>query len=252
MSRKSSEGFDPLKIQAENRVKKERSEAGRRKLRKLLVIMLLPVLVVVGMYMVGGTGNFSEWKAVRKNLTAVSDGDVSAENLNELIKSAQEIENVRGNHGALAGVYTVYALQMISDGNNRRAAKALKILQIDYSSERFFAELWDRDNLTDVCKACESKSGFVKCSSCNGSGRLPVPGGHLKKGGRGDSSSKICMVCKGSGKVKAAASICRICGGSGRVISKERVAENLQKALKREKTLVTLKCVQCALSLRVK
>ena len=252
MSRKLSEGFDPLKIQAEKRVKKERSESRRKRLRKVLMALLLPVLIVGGLYAVGGTGDFSEWKSVRKQLSAIKSGDAAPETLNELIKSAQNIENVRGNHAPLAGVYTVYALQMISEGNNRNASKAIKILQNEYASELVFAKLWDRDLLTDVCKACQSKSGFVKCSSCNGTGRLSNPGGHLKKGGRSGSASKVCMVCKGSGKVKAAASKCAVCGGSGRVISKERVAESFKKALKREKTLVTLKCVQCALSLRVK
>jgi hypothetical protein len=252
MSRNLSEGFDPLKIQAENRIKKERSETGRKKLRKILAALLLPFLIVIGMYAVGGTGSFSEWKAVRNSLAEISDGDVSAENLNKLIKSAQEIKNVRGNHAPLAGMYTIYTLQMISDGNNRNAARSLKILQNDYSSEIFFAKLWDRGSLTDVCKTCGSKPGFVKCRSCNGTGRLLRAGGRLKKNGHSNSSSKVCMVCKGSGKVKANITTCTVCGGSGRVISKERVAENLQKAIKREKILVTLKCVQCALSLRWK
>jgi len=64
MREKTSEGFDPLKIQAENKLKRERREKGRRRLRKAVSLLLLPILIVGGMYAVGGTWQFSEWNSL--------------------------------------------------------------------------------------------------------------------------------------------------------------------------------------------
>jgi hypothetical protein len=250
VSDKRSEGFDPLKIQAESKAAKERSKSVKTKIRKILMALLLPVLIVAGMYAVGGTGDFSKWKQVRKQMGMISDGSRSPAVMNGLVKSIRGIDDVRGNRAPLAGVYCVYALQMLAEGNSGAASKALGILKADFADDMFFSKLWDKGSFTEVCQACAAKSGLVTCTRCNGRGKIPAAGGALKINGRSRAGMKTCMVCHGTGKIKAASSVCSVCGGSGIIISKEAVRNNLKKAIKREKKLVTLKCMQCALSLR--
>jgi hypothetical protein len=97
MSETRSEGFDPLKIQADKKAAKERSQAVKTKIRKVGMALLLPVLIVAGMYAIGGTGNFAEWRAVRKQLSEISDGNTSPAVMNGLAKSIMAIDDIRGN-----------------------------------------------------------------------------------------------------------------------------------------------------------
>ncbi len=254
MSEREENGFDPLRDQAANKSAKERSNAKHKALRFFFSVILLLVLIVVGMYAVGGTGEFSEWMSVRKSLGAFGSGTVSQQESEGFVELVSGIESVRGNQSALAGVYCVYALQMLADGNIKNAGYTLRILNKDYASKQLFAELWDRNNLTEECKACSSKSKKIKCSNCNGSGRLPLAGNKLKNSRRMihrlGSDKDVCTVCNGTGKVSVNTVSCKSCGGSGRVLSQSAVSLNLEKALRKAKVLVNLKCLQCALSLR--
>ncbi len=250
MQKLKPEGFDPLRDQAEKKLGKVKSEAQRKGRRAVISVLVLIVLIVVGMYAVGGTGEFSEWAAVRQSLSAFGKGTVSHKESVEFVKLINGVERVRGNGSALAGVYCVYALQMLSDGNNKNAAYALRVLNDEYTTKKLFSDLWDRDNLTDVCTVCASKSKGTKCSSCNGSGRRPSSGNKLKNSAGNRSASKVCIVCKGTGKIDANPALCKTCGGSGHVLSQSAVSDNQKKAMRRTKLLVNLKCLQCMLSLR--
>ncbi len=247
-------GFDPLRDQAANKLVKERRDARRKALRKIFSVILLLVLIVVGMYAVGGTGEFSEWMAVRKSLGKFGSGSVSQKESGAFVGLVKGIKSVRGNRSALAGVYCVYALQMLADGNTQHAEYTFGVLNKNYASKQLFAELWDQNNLTEECKECSPKSKRIKCSSCNGSGRLTLAGSKLKSSRklthRLGTDGGVCMTCNGTGRVSANAASCKSCDGTGRVLSQSAVSLSLAKALKRTKILVNLKCLQCALSLR--
>ena len=204
------------------------------------------------MYAVGGTGEFSEWKAVKTSLNGFGKGKLSQAKSSELVLLINGIEHVRGNGSALSGVYTVYALQMLADGNSKNAGYAIGVLEKEYVSQALFARLWDRTSLTEECKECASKSSWTKCSSCNGTGRSSSGENKLKNSRKVKrlGSERKCFSCNGTGKVKSNTASCMLCGGSGRVLSKDKVRENLKTALRRTKILVNLKYVQCALSLR--
>jgi len=250
MSKTAPEGFDPLRDQAERKLEKERSSSQRKILRNIFGVVLLVFFVVVGMYAIGGTGDFSEWMALRKSLSEFGDG--AREESNELVKLVTGIDSVRGNRSALAGVYCVYALQMIQDGNSKNAGRALGVLKKEYASKRMFAELWSRNNLTEECPVCSMNSKGTKCSSCNGSGWLSSSSKlkNSKSGKVVGGSRKECPVCSGKGRIVAEQSNCKSCGGSGRVLSPSLVSPNLEKSVKRAKLMVNLKCLQCAVSLR--
>lgn len=249
MKNLTPKGFDPLRDQADRKAAKEKKEIRRKTLRKVISVILLPILIIVGMYAVGGTDGFSNWNSVRKSLGKFGDGTVSQKDANELVRVVKGIENVRGNGSALAGVYCVYALQMLSEGQNKNAEHALQVLRDDYATKQPFASLWDMSNLTVECDACASKPQYVKCKMCNGTGRLAISGNKLKNSARGIPISRKCGMCNGTGRVRVNPAS-KSGGKPGRKISPELVNENLEKALTRSKILVKLKCIQCALSLK--
>jgi hypothetical protein len=242
-----SEGFDPLRMQAEQREARKGRDRRKMLLRRWGAWLLLPVLIVVGMYAVGGLGNASEWRDIRSDLKALRKGEATPAQVSGMVRSAMKIEDRRGTHAALAGVYSVYAMEMMRQGNARQSGKALAVLQKRFSDEAFFAGLWQKDGLTKVCEACGGKSGFAECKSCHGSGKLPAVGGRLR--GDGGSARRDCPVCHGTGKVRSL-HVCEVCGGSGRVISQEAVDENRDKVLRRAMLFVRLKCLQNFLGLR--
>ena len=109
-------GFDPLRDQADKKSVKDKSEKQRKVRRKVICILLLPILIVIGMYAVGGTDGFSDWILIRKSLSHFGKGTVAKKDATALVNCVNGIEKVRGNGSALAGVYCVYALQIFLKG----------------------------------------------------------------------------------------------------------------------------------------
>ena len=241
-----SEGFDPLKIRAEERDAKEKSKHKKKILHRLMLILLLPVLLIGGAYAVGGIGSASEWRSIRRDLSALHNGDATPDQVSAMVSSALKIEDRRGNHAALAGVYSVYALEMMHQGNFKLAGQALAVLNHKFADETFFSGLWQKKNLTGPCEKCGGKPKFVTCKVCRGKGWLPAVGGKLK-GDKG-KGRRQCPVCHGKGRIRSS-DPCEKCGGSGSVILQDAVTRNRDKALRRTLLLVRLKCIQNFLGL---
>ncbi len=253
MSREESEGFDPFAERAQQRETEGRVDARRRFGNRIVAVIVVAVVVVALAHGLGGTNQRSHWSAASAGLAAIRKGTKTAQNTDALYKLARGIEDRRGNYSALAGLYTVCALQSLVDGDRRKAAVSIGVLRDGFAGERLFSKHWDSANLTVPCDACpvsRSEQGLT-CGACGGSGQVA---GLKKKlrGGPRSGEMKTCLTCNGKGRVsdRRRAARCDACGGKGSVISDAAVAEHRRKALTKARALVLLKRVQCLLSLR--
>jgi len=253
MSREESEGFDPFAERAQQREAEGRVDARRRFGKRIVIVAVVAVTVVVLAHGLGGTNQRSHWSAASAGLAAIRKGTETAENTDALYKLARGIEDRRGNHSALAGLYTVCALQSLADGDRRKAAVSIGVLRDGFAGERVFSKHWDSANLTvgcDACSASQAEQGLT-CRACGGSGQVA---GLKKKlrGGPRSGEMKTCLTCNGKGRVsdRRRAATCDACGGKGSVISDAAIADHRRKALTKARPMVLLKRVQCLLSLR--
>lgn len=243
------EGFNPFAQRELVKTKRQRTEAKRAVLKRVLWIVSIPILMVAFMHAIGGTGQYSNWKAARHYIAAVDDGTAAADALSALSALARSIPDKRGNHSALAGIYCVYALGMIEKGQYGKAQPAVATLRAQFASEPVFSELWSEDCLVVPCDDCTSVP--ETCPKCGGTGHLQRRSGGSQKSARVKRmGNDVCLACNGSGTVSIDSRECSTCNGRGEHLSQVAVRENLERALRRAQGLALLKSVQSAISLR--
>ncbi len=253
MSRESSGGFDPLADLAKRREGLVRADGRRKVVKRIVGVVVLVALVVGLMHVLGGTGQSAHWSAARQCLAAIRKGTDTPQNTDRLYRIARGIEDKRGNRSALAGLYTVCALQSLADGLHRKASFSIGVLRESFAEEHLFADHWDGDTLRVPCEACSSSRGGqgLTCGTCGGSGRVAGLQSKLR-GAPAGSEKKTCLTCSGKGRVsdRRRSVACKACAGNGSVVSDTAVREHRRKALLKARILVLLKQAQCALSLR--
>ncbi len=248
-----AEHFSAFDDRDRMKAERARTNANRYRIKQVLLGIAFIVLVVIAMRMLGGSGQRSYWKAAQRHLILVSGGAATLESTKALFGIAEKIEDTRGNHSALAGLYSVTALQLLALNDIRHARSVLQILEQRFTYEPLFDEFWDEDNLTSRCKACGGKSRMRRCDACNGSGKKAALASRLsKRSGDSMSGNTECLACRGRGKVASNLDVkgCNICGGDGMAVSHQAVQHHLSKAVGRAKWLARLKNVQGWLALR--
>lgn len=238
-----------------DRMKAERGRVTvrRHRIKRTCLGLAFLVLIVVGMRVAGGSGQRAYWKAAKRYLVLVSRNAATPESTKALFEIAQKIEDTRGNHSALAGLYSVTALQYLALNDTRRARGVFQVLNQRFTYEPLFDAFWAEDNLTARCKACGGKSRMRRCDACGGSGKKAALSSRLSNSSRSSKSgSKDCLACKGRGKIAANQDVlnCNICGGDGMAVSHQAVQHNLSKAVGRAKLLARLKILQGWLALQ--
>ncbi len=256
MRREQTEDFDVFRHRDQQ---KKRKNAVRRRQRIVQCVIrsaAFGVSVVLVMNALGGTRHFSEWRLLKRYLTAVERGNIAPESRRKFLSLTKSIPRCRGNHSALAGLYCVDALQGLSEGRCTEAATSLGILEKEFASERLFSRHWDTVNLMQECTACKTQKRT--CRACKGSGKVVGLTSGLRdsrKGKKRMTTSSRCIACSGRGEIMVTSSgsqtrRCKTCGGGGTAILQEAVEKNRAKALTKAKAVVTLKCAQSVLSLR--
>ena len=267
--------FDPQKMQAENMKKEQAAAVRKAKLRKWAVRIIIPLLVIGGLYAVGGTGRHGDWQEMKEAFAPVAAGGATEAELGKLIICYRKIDDVRGNRSALAGVLTVYALEQFKRGNFFDANKAIKLLKRKFSDIKYFAGLWNHKSLIKSCPVCSGGQKYITCPTCKGTGRVCLSSGtdeqglrphhlrspsgtvkqrlrsrhlHSPSGKPADTEAGIvCQACHGTGKIKAVHGVCEKCGGRGRGIDSAAIDRNLEKAVKRTELLLRFKSLQTLL-----
>jgi hypothetical protein len=248
-----TEHFSAFDDRDRMKAERARSDAKRYRIKQGLMAVAFIVLVVISMRMLGGSGQRSYWKAAQHHLTLVSGGAATLESTKALFGIAEKIEDTRGNHSALAGLYSVTALQLLALNDTRHARSVLQILEQRFTYEPLFEEYWDEESLTSRCKACGGKSRMRRCDACGGSGKKAALASRLSNSsGARMSGNNDCLACKGRGKVASNQDVkgCNICGGDGMAVSHVAVQHHLAKAVGRAKWLARLKNVQGWLALQ--